>query len=525
MSRIKNTLGFARFLKFVEWAGNLLPHPVTLFALLCVSIIVISGVADWFGLEVADPRPEGAKGRDASGTIRVVSLLSADGLRKIFMNVVPNFTGFAPLGTVLVALLGVGIAEGSGLIRTAVRSLILNAPARLVTFALVLGGVLSNTASELGYVVLVPLGGYIFKGLGRNPMAGMAAAFAGVSGGYSANLLIGTIDPLLAGITQEAAQLVAPEYTVHAAVNWYFMIVSTFMITVVGTFVTEKFVEPNLGPYDPAFAKNDGGDDSETFLKPLTDVERSALKWGLLTAAGVAAVLALLVVPPGAPLRDPETGAILRSPFLKGVVTAIFVFFAIPGVVYGWKTRAIRSDKDVIESMANSMRTLGLYIVIVFFAAQFITFFKWTNLGLILAVSGAQGLQSLGIEGPGIFFPVIIVCAMVNLALGSASAQWAATSPIFVPMLMLLGYSPEVVQAAYRIGDSSTNIIAPMMSYFPLILAFFSRFDRRVGVGTVISTMLPYSICFLLGWSVLFYLWVFVLGMPVGPEAPTYFGG
>lgn len=514
---------FSRFLQFVEIAGNLLPHPVTLFALFAFGIVLLSALAQSFGLSVPDPRPVGARGRSADGMIHAISLLGGNGIRWMFESIVHNFTSFAPLGTVLVSLLGVGVAEGSGLIKTAVRALILKAPRSLVTFNLVLGGVLSNTASELGYVVLIPLGGYIFKSLGRHPLAGMAAAFAGVSGGYSANLLIGTIDPLLAGITQEAAQLIDPDYIVHAAVNWYFMIASTFLISGLGTWITEKIVVPNLGDYDEKYADETDPNDATDYLSPLTPTEKRGLWGAFLSTAVLIIFFYFLVAPEGAVLRNPETGEVLKSPFLKGVVTAIFIFFVVPGIAYGWITKAYRSDKDVIHAMAQAMSTLGLYIVIVFFAAQFISFFNWTNLGLIFAVKGAGWMQAMGFDGAMIFFPFILICGLINLSLGSASAQWAATAPIFVPMLMLLGYSPEVIQAAYRIGDSTTNLITPMMSYFGLILAFAYRFDKRVGVGTIISTMLPYSIFFLLGWAILFYTWVFLLGLPVGPSAPTYF--
>ncbi len=512
---------FARFLAFVEWLGNLLPHPVTLFAIFAVSVILISGLAGWMELVVEDPRPEGSRGRADDGLIRAISLMSGDGLRRIVEGLVTNFTSFVPLGTVLVALLGVGVAEHSGLLSAAIRAIVLKAPRHLITMAVVFAGVISNTASEMGYVVLVPLAGVIFLALGRHPLAGMAAAFAGVSGGYSANLLIGTVDPLLAGITEEAARLIDPEYTVHAAVNWYFMIASTFLITTIGTWVTNRIVEPRLGTYDDTHADPSVHDDRA--LEPLSDKERSGLKWAGISTLAFTVVLALLVVPEGAPLRNPETGDMLNSPFLRGIVTFIFVFFLIPGVVFGKVTGSINSDRDVVDGMAKAMSTLGLYIVLVFFAAQFVAFFRWTNLGAILAVTGSELLQDLGLTGPIVFVFFILMCCFVNLMLGSASAQWAVTAPIFVPMLMLIGYSPEVIQAAYRIGDSTTNIITPMMSYFGLILAFAAKYDRKMGIGTIIATMLPYTILFLVGWITLFYLWVFVLGLPVGPEAPTYY--
>ena len=512
---------FQKFLQGVEWLGNLLPHPVTLFALFAFGVILLSGLAGWLDLAVPDPRPEGARGRADDGMIRAVSLMTGDGLRYIVTNLVTNFTGFVPLGTVLVALLGVGVAEGSGLLSAGIRAIVLKAPKGLVTLAIVFSGVLSNTASEMGYVVLVPLAGVIFLSLGRHPLAGMAAAFAGVSGGYSANLLIGTVDPLLAGITEEAAQLIAPDYTVHAAVNWYFMMASTFLITGLGTWVTAKIVEPRLGTFDPKNA--DPSVEDPKALEPLSAREVKGLKGAGLASLFFFSLLALLVAPEGAVLRNPETGAVFGSPFLRGIVAFIFFAFLIPGVVYGWITGSVRSDRDVVDGMANSMSTLGLYIVLVFFAAQFVAYFGQTNLGAILAVTGSQVLIDIDLTGPLVFVPFILMCCFVNLMLGSASAQWAVTAPIFVPMLMLIGYSPEVIQAAYRIGDSTTNIITPMMSYFGLILAFAAKYDRKMGVGTIIATMLPYSMVFLVGWVILFYVWVFLLGLPVGPEAPTYF--
>jgi aminobenzoyl-glutamate transport protein len=511
---------FQKFLVTVEKLGNVLPHPVTLFAILCAIVLVVSQVADWIDLQVVDPRPEGVKNRSTDGMISAVGLLSAHGIRQIFTGLVKNYANFAPLGTVLVTMLAVGVAEYSGMLTAFIRGLVLKAPDRLITFSVVFSGILSNTASELGYVVLIPLGGYIFITKGRHPLAGMAAAFAGVSGGYSANLFIGTVDPLLSGITQEAARLIAPDYTTHAAINWYFMIISTFLISLIGTFVTEKIVEPNLGKYHSSYAKNI---DLENAMKPLTDAEKKGLKFAALTVFGIAVIAAFTIVPEWGILRDPNTGSALKSPFMKGIVAWIFIFFLIPSIVYGKITGSIKNDQDVIDGMTKAMSTMALYMVLVFFAAQFIAFFKWSNLGTILAVSGANFMQSMQITGPGIFIPFILMCGFVNLMLGSASAQWAVTAPIFVPMLMLIGYSPEVIQAAYRIGDSTTNIITPMMSYFGLILAFAENFDKRIKIGTIISTMLPYSMLFIIAWSVLFYIWVFVFGMPVGPDAPTYF--
>ncbi|MCM8557985.1 AbgT family transporter [Sphingomicrobium sediminis] len=512
---------FSRFLSGVEWLGNLLPHPVTLFALLALGIVLLSGLFAAMGVAVVDPRPAGANGVAADGMIRAVSLMDGDGVRRIFTGMVDNFTGFAPLGVVLVAMLGVGVAEHSGMLGAAVRGLVLRAPPKLVTVAIVFAGIISNTASEVGYVVLIPLGGAIYYALGRHPLAGMAAAFAGVSGGYSANLLIGTVDPLLAGITEEAAQLIDPEYTVLATANWYFMFVSTFLITAIGSWVSLKIVEPQLGTYDPE--KSDGTILESANMEPLTDKERKGLKWAGVAFVAVLGLMALTLVPEWGILRNPEDGDRMDSPFFDGFVMWIFIFFVAIGYAYGRAAGTMKTDRDVIDAMAKALSSLGLYIVLVFFAAQFVAFFGWTNLGAITAVTGAQFLVDTGLTGPMVFFAFILICAIINLSLGSASAQWAVTAPIFVPMLMLIGYAPEAIQAAYRIGDSTTNIITPMMSYFGLILAWATRYQKDLGVGTLIAMMLPYTLFFLTFWSVFFYLWTFVFGLPVGPGSPTYY--
>jgi len=522
---------FARFLDLVEWLGNLLPHPVTLFAIICVVILAVSGVAGALGLEVIDPRAEGAKGRSPDGVIRAISLLNAEGLRRIGMGLVTNFTSFAPLGTVLVALLGVGVAERSGLLGAGIRALVLGAPRNLLTAAVVFAAVVSNTASEMGYVVLIPLAAVVFHSVGRNPLVGLAAAFAGVSGGYSANILIGTVDPLLAGITTEAATLIDPSYAVGdvkevlPTANYYFMAVSTLLITVLGTLVTTRIVEPKLGPYDPSRAEDDVESAAKDMGK-LSDTERRGLKMAGLTVLAMIVGLLALTLPENGWFRDPAENELLVQdlrPMLKSVVALIFVFFVIPGVVYGRVVGTMKNDRDVIDGMAKAMSSMGLYMVLVFFAAQFVAFFNWTNLGTITAVKGAELLEYMNLTGPLVFVPFILMCCCVNLMLGSASAQWAVTAPIFVPMLMQVGYSPQVIQAAYRIGDSTTNIITPMMSYFGLILAFAMRYDKKLGIGTLISTMIPYSIAYLIGWIVLFYVWVFALKLPVGPGTPTYY--
>ena len=496
---------FSRFLAAVERLGNMLPHPGTLFAIFAGLIIILSWVFSLFDLSVIHP---------ANGdVVRPVNLISAAGLHRILTEMLDNFTDFAPLGTVLVAMLGIGIAEGSGLIGAGLRLLVTKAPERLLTFVIVMAGVLSNTASEVGYVLLVPLSAIIFLAVGRHPIAGLAAAFAGVSGGYSANLLLGTVDPLLAGLSEEAAQIIDPTYLVNPAGNYYFMFVSTFFIAAAGTWVTERLIIPRLGKYK--------GDAIAEEVRGLTAEEKRGLWYSLISMVVLTGLVLWGLIPENGFLRDPETGGILRSPFMQGIVAFIFISASIAGIAYGIGAKTIQSDNDVMKGMAKSMETLGLYMVLVFFAAQFVAYFKWTNLGLIFAIKGAEALEASGLGPIPLMIGFIILSAFINLAMGSASAKWAIMAPVFIPMFMLLGYSPELVQAAYRIGDSTTNIISPMMSYFALIVAFVQKYDKKAGIGTVVATMLPYTIVFMIAWTILLTIWL-VFEIPVGPGAPLF---
>jgi aminobenzoyl-glutamate transport protein len=509
--KLKDKFGSAklisRFLAMIEKGGNALPHPAMLFAIMACLAVVVSGITSLFHLSVIHP--------GTGETIRPNNLLSVPGLHYILRSMVTNFTGFAPLGTVLVAMLGIGIAEGSGLIGAVLRVLVLSAPRRLLTFVIVLAGVISNTASEIGYVLLVPLAGIIFLAAGRHPIAGLAAAFAGVSGGYSANLLLGTIDPLLAGLSQEAAQIVDPEYLVNPACNYYFMVVSTFLIAAAGTWVTERIVIPRLGEYT--------GEEKAEDIKQLTREEKRGMRNAVITLLAITAVLLLGTVPANGFLRNPETGGLLHSPFLSGIVALVFIVFGGCGVAYGIGAGTYKSDTDVVMGMANSMKTLSLYMVLIFFASQFVAYFNETNLGLIVAVKGAQLLNSSGLTSIPLVIAFVLIAGFLNLFMGSASAKWALMAPVFIPMFMLLDnpLSPEFTQVAYRIGDSTTNIIAPMMAYFALIVAFVERYDEKAGIGTVIATMLPYTVVFLVVWIVLLVVWM-LLGAPVGPGAPIY---
>ncbi|MBD7916575.1 AbgT family transporter [Clostridium sp. Sa3CUN1] len=493
-------------LNSIEKIGNKLPHPATIFVILCGIIIVVSAIMARMGVSVTYTGLDRSSMEIKEMTSTVVSLLTPEGIRYMFTSAVKNFTSFAPLGTVLVALLGVGVAEGTGLIGTLLTKLVTSTPKRLITVVVVFAGVMSSIASDAGYVVLVPLGAIVFLSFGRHPMAGLAAAFAGVSGGYSANLLAGPTDALLAGISTEGAKLFSADAFVGTADNWYFIIVSTFLITIIGTLVTEKIVEPKLGQYK--------GDEKATITQ-ITSEQKRGLKFASISALIFIIIMLISLLPNGV-LRNPQTNEILNSPFMDSIVIIIALLFFIPGVAYGIGCKTIKSDKDVINLMGKSMSTMGGYIVLVFFAAQFVQYFSYTNIGIVIAVNGANFLEGIGFTGIPLIVSFVILTAFINLFMGSASAKWAIMAPVFIPMLMNLGTSPALVQMAYRIGDSSTNIISPLMSYFALIVAFAEKYDKKSGVGTLITTMIPYSIAFLIGWTVLLIIW-YMFGLPLGP--------
>ena len=495
-----------RFLNVVEKGGNALPHPATLFAIFALMALVFSAVAYWVGWTAIHPATK--------EVIEPVNLLSKEGLHRILLEMVTNFTDFAPLGIVLVAMLGIGIAESSGLIGAAIKLLVQSAPKKIMTFVLVLAGILSNAASDVGYVLLIPLAGVIFLSIKRNPIIGMAAAFAGVSGGFSANLFLGTIDPILAGLSTEAAQIDDSSYEVNPTANYYFMAASTFLIAFAGTWVTEKIVAPRLGEYK--------GQEKVEEIETLTSLERKGLKWAGITGLAFILLISAGLIPENGILRASDDGSILRSPVIKGVVALLFLLAGSMGIVYGVITKIYTSDSDVMIGMGETMKTLGLYIVLVFFAAQFVAYFKWSNLGIIFAINGANLIAASNIGLIPLLILFILLSASINMLMGSASAKWAIMAPVFIPMFMFLGYSPELSQVVYRIGDSITNIISPMMSFFALIIAFIQKYDSKAGIGTIIATMLPYSIAFFIVWTILLIAWV-LLGLPLGPGATLHY--
>jgi aminobenzoyl-glutamate transport protein len=498
---------FQKFLNRTEKIGNALPHPATLFAMFAVAALLFSALGYYLNWEVIHP---GTK-----EIVRPINLLSHDGIHRILLEMVENFTSFAPLGIVLVAMLGIGISEQSGLINTIIRMLVLNSPKHLLTFVIVFAGVLSNIASDVGYVLLIPLAGTIFLAVGRHPIAGMAAAFAGVSGGFSANLAIGTVDPLLAGLSQEAARILDPIYEVNPTANYFFMVASTFVIALVGTLVTERIVEPRLGKY-----KNEVSED-ELVLDKISSNEKRGLFWAGFAFVSIVIVTLLGIIPENGFFRG-DDGGLLSSPLIKGVVAMLFITAGAMGLAYGFSTGKFKNDSDVVKGMAISMKTMGTYLVLVFFAAQFVAYFKWSNLGIIIAVKGAGLLMSLDIGLIPLMILFVLLSAVINMLMGSASAKWAILAPIFIPMFMIMGYSPELSQVVYRIGDSVTNVISPMMSFFALIIAFVQKYDSEAGIGTIIAAMVPYSITFLISWIILLVIWL-TLGIPLGPDAGIHY--
>jgi aminobenzoyl-glutamate transport protein len=446
-------------------------------------------------------------------SIAVENLLSTKYIRMMFTEAVTNFTQFPPLGLVLVTMIGIAVAERGGFITAMLRRTVHVVPHSLLTAALVFTGVMSSLVADAGYVVLIPLGAVIFAAVGRHPLAGLSATFAGVAGGFSANLSVTSLDPLLSGLTETAAQLIEPDYVVSAASNYYFMIASTFFLTILGTVVCEKLVEPRLGPW-----KDHDGVSDESMQQKLSAAEKKGILYaGLAFVAGLIAVAAISI-PEGAVLRD-DAGSL--RPLEQSIVLILMLLFLISGIVYALVTGSARNDKEIAIMASDGMATMGGYIVLSFVMAQFIYYFKWSNLGVVTAVNGAEFLRSLQFEGPLLLMAFIIVAALINLLIASASAKWAIMAPVFVPMFMLLGISPEATQLAYRIGDSSTNMIAPLMSYIPLILVAMQRYKKDASLGTMVSLMLPYSFAMIVAWTLLMLGWLY-LDIPIGPGVQNF---
>lgn len=497
---------FNRFLNGLEVVGNKLPDPLMIFVALSVGAIALSWLASVTGFSAVHPL--------SGELLKTVNLFSGAGLTKMLTSAVTNFTGFAPMGVVLVTVLGVGFAEKTGFYHALLTRSMRGIKHKLVIIvAVVFISINANALADAGFIVMPPLAAMLFAAVGMNPLAGMMASYASIAGGFSANLIVSMLDILLGGYTQQAAQLIDPSTTLNPAMNWYFLAASTFLITVVATWVTAKIVLPRMGTYQ---GENEA-------MSEVTPLESKALK-----AAAVATLIYVGLVlwgsiPANGILREPETGSLIsmKAPLMAGLVPLITLLFFIPGLVFAKVTGKIKTGKDMAAMMGQAMSEMGPYIVLAFVISQFLAYFNWSNLGIIFAIKGAEFIKSIGAPTPVLLVLFIVLSATVNLFIGSASAKWALLSPIFVPMFMLLGFHPALTQVTYRIGDSITNVITPLLPYFTILLAFARKYDKNIGMGTLMANMLPYSIFFFIFWVIFLLVWVF-LGLPLGPGGPIF---
>lgn len=520
------------FLGWVEKTGNKLPDPVFLFAYFIIALVVISVISAIMNVnatldeQVLGGMPDSQKARfgiGADGIISAVSLLSAENIQRLWVEMPKTFTHFHPLGYVLVVMLGAGVAERSGLFASAMRSAVRGAPVFLLTPVVALVAMVGNHAADAAYVVLIPLAGVLFASAGRHPLAGIAAAFAGVSGGFSANLFPGQLDALLYGITEEAGEILNASYDANIAGNWWFIVALLAIYLPIIWFVTDRIIEPRLGKWSPA-----EGADADSYGnedKPLTPEQKKGLRNAGLAVLGVIALWVLMTAGPGTPLwLDGEGTEGLEwyqraGPLFQSLVGGFLVLFLAAGWAYGAAAGTIKNHHDLVGMMSEAMKDMGYYLVLSFAAAHFVAMFGWSNLGLISAVHGASAIESSGLPLPILLGMIVLFSAIINLFVGSASAKWALLAPVMVPMLMLLGVSPDGATAVYRVGDSATNIITPLMVYFPLILVFARRWVGEFGLGSLTATMLPYSIWMLISGILLVVGWTY-LGFDLGPGAP-----
>ena len=495
-----------RALGAVERVGNKLPDPAVLFIALLVIVWFLSWAFSGINFGVIDPR--------SGEPLAVVSQLSGTSMAAFFASMVTNFSHFHPVGVVLVAMLGIGVAEHTGFINAGLRAMMAVTARWLLTPMIILVGIVSHTAADAGYVLVIPLGGVIFYAAGRHPLAGIAAAFAGVSGGFSANFVPSAIDPMLQGISQEGARILDPAIILNPLNNYFFTASSSILIVALGWLLTDKVVEPRL----QANKLDDNLEDLPT-MEPLLDNERRGLRGALIAMLLGIVILVLTTLSPDSAWRGPD-GTLTSggAPLMGSIVSLIFLLFMIPGVVYGMMAGTVASSRDIIEGMTKSMHGMAYYLVIMFFIAQFLYSFTQSNLGVLLALEGAALLKALALPGALTITGIIILTGVINLFVGSASAKWALLAPIFLPMLMQIGISPDLAQAAYRVGDSTTNIITPLMPYFPLVVVYCQRYIKSTGIGTVTAMMLPYSVTFLITWTI-FLLIYWAIGLPLGLQS------
>ena len=524
MSNAVEATSTNRALAWIERTGNRLPDPVIIFFYLILALIGVSVICELLGVSAVHPSQ-----LDAAGDPKVeqaVSLLSATNIQRLWVEMPQTFTHFHPLGYVLVVMLGAGVAERSGFFASAIRAALANAPKRLLTPFVAVIAMLSNHAADAGYVIVIPIAAIIYAAAGRHPILGIGVGFAGVSGGFSANLTPGGLDALLFGITESAyeASGIDAGWSMNIAGNWWFIAALLILYIPVIWWVADRIIEPMLGTWSPA-----EGADTESYQDigaPLTDAQRLGLRHGSFALLGVVLFWAAMTFGPGTPLLNdgPEMAGApwytLASPFFQSLIAAFLILFLMAGWFYGRAAGTIKSTQDMVDMMTDAMKDMGYYLVLAFFAAHFVAMFNWSNLGLISAVHGADAIRASGLPLPIVLGLIVLFAGLLNLFVGSASAKWALLSPVLVPMLMLLGVSPDGATAIYRVGDSATNIITPIMVYFPLVLVFAQRWQKDFGLGSLTAMMIPYSIWMLITGTLLMMIWLF-LGLPLGPGAPA----
>lgn len=505
-NEVKKKNFFDKTMDFIEKVGNAMPDPVSLFIILAVLVVVLSFVLGGAGFSAVHP--------GTGKTIEVVNLLTKDGFRDMYSKAVTNYSNFAPLGMVLVCIIGAAVAEKSGFLVTLMKQVMGDAKSWVVTFAIIFVGINANLAGDAGFIVMPPLAAVIYMGIGRSPVLGMLVAYAGVAGGFSANLVLGMTDALAYGFTENAARMVDPNYQQTMAINWYFLVASCFLLSIFGTILTEKFLvhrfpctPEELSKYD--FDENAG---------QITPEQKRGLKW-----AGIGFILyliALIAVSVGEDplLADPKTHSVMTngSPFMNGIILTVTILLFVVGTCYGFGSGKYKNDKDLFADIILGFKDMASYIFMCFFIAQFTSFFAWSNLGIVFAIKGAEFLQAMNFTGAPLLIGLIFVACIVNILIGSASAKWAILAPIFVPMMMIMGYDPAVTQIAYRIGDSITNPLSPLFYYCPVILGYVRRYAPEMGLGSVIANMIPFSLTFTIIWIIQLLIWVF-LDLPLGP--------
>lgn len=514
------------FLGFVERVGNLLPDPIMIFVWLIALLMILSAIGAALGWSASlaypgEEAPEGGVLENGVLTYTAASLFSEDNVRRLLTEMPRTLTGFAPLGLVLLVMFGAGVAERTGLFSALIRASLRDAPKAILTPLVCIIGMTSHHASDAAYVVFIPLAALLYAAVGRHPLVGLAAAFAAVSGGYAGNLTPGQIDVLLFGFTQEAAQIIDPNWTMNPLGNWWFILAIVIAFTPIIWFVTDRIVEPRLGKWG---GSEDEAIKAELAKSAVTAAEKKGLAWAGAVALAIVALFAALSLWPGyTPLIDESReGPAGLEPFYRALISGFFLIFLLCGMAFGIAVGIVRTPKDVIDRMIDGIRTMAPYIVFALFAAHFVAMFNWSRLGPIAAINGAEMLQALALPAPLLLVGVLLFSSFLDLFIGSASAKWSALSPVVVPMFMLLGISPEMTQAAYRMGDSYTNIMTPLMSYFPLILGFARRWDGSFGVGSLLSLMLPYALCFAAAGIAMTASWVY-FDLPLGPHAGVHY--